>query len=121
MEKEKKLEQRRKIYKGAEKVGSVRVEESSLVPWRMRVRTRNRVYFLYKIKEDLWLVKERSRDIDRKLETEPSQVNSKFMVVCIDKDTIFVETVYLDERLYLTNEERVDMILRVAVNVEINP
>jgi hypothetical protein len=110
------------IYMGTEKVGSVRVEWSLPVPWQMEVRTKNRVYLVYRIKEDLWLVKERSLHTEKRIEAYPSWMDPyerKLKVVYIDRNTIFVEAVGLDEMLYLTNTKRVDMILQNAEDLKI--
>ncbi|MFZ8787332.1 hypothetical protein [Thermocrinis sp.] len=58
-EKKQTAKQRRRafeIYMGTDKVGTVRIEGSLPVPWQMKVKTKDRIYFIYRIKEDLWLV-----------------------------------------------------------------
>jgi hypothetical protein len=127
MDKERKqtTKQRRKafeIYMGTEKVGNVRIEGSLPVPWQMEVKTKDRVYFVYRIKEDLWLVKERSIPTDRRIVAYPEWINPfkpTLKVVYINREKIFVEAVWLNERLYLTNTRRVDRILQFAEDVKI--
>jgi len=110
------------IYMGTEKVGNVRVEWCLPVPWQMEVKTRGRVYFIYRIKEDLWLVKERSVPTEKRIDVYPSWMNPyerKLAVVYINKNTIFVEAVGFHEGLYLTNTKRVDLILQNAEDLKI--
>jgi hypothetical protein len=110
------------IYMGTEKVGSVRVEYSTPVPWQMEVGTGNRVYLIYRIKEDLWLVKERSLPTERRIEAYPSWMDPyerKLMVVYVNRNTIFVEAVGMNERLYLTNTKRVEMIIQEAKELKV--
>ncbi len=127
MEKEKKqtLKQRRRafeIFMGTDKVGTVRIEGSLPVPWQMKVKTKDRVYFLYRIKEDLWLVKERSVPTDGGIVAYPEGMNPfkpTLKVVYINRDRIFVEAVFINEGLYLTNTKRVDLILQHAEDLKI--
>jgi hypothetical protein len=110
------------IFMGTEKVENVRIEGSLPVPWQMEVKTKNRIYFIYRIKEDLWLVKGRSIPTEKRIEVYPSWMNPyerKLAVVYINKNTIFVEAVGLHEGLYLTNTKRVDMILQNAEDLRI--
>jgi hypothetical protein len=109
------------IYMGTEKVGNVRIEWSCPVPWQMKVKTRDRLYFIYRVKEDLWLVKERSVPTEKRIDVYPSWMNlePKLKVVYINKKKIFVEAVWINERLYLTNTEKVDRILQSAEDLKI--
>ena len=110
------------IYMGTEKVGNVRIEGSLPVPWQMEVKTKDRVYFIYRIKEDLWLVKERSVPNDRKIVVYPEGMNPfkpELKVVYINREKIFVEAVWINERLYLTSTEKVDRILQSAEDLKI--
>jgi hypothetical protein len=127
MEKEKKQTTRQKrrafeIFMGTDRVGTVRIEGSLPVPWQMKVKTKGRIYFIYRIKEDLWLVKERSVPTERRIEVYPSWMNPyepKLKVVYINREKIFVEAVWINERLYLTNTKRVDLILQHAEDLKI--
>lgn len=124
-EKKQTKKQRRRafeVYMGTDRVGNVRVEGSLPVPWQMKVKTKDRVYFIYHIKEDLWLVKERSVPTERRIEVYPSWMNPyepELKVVYINKEKIFVEAVWMNERLYLTNTEKVDIILQSAEDLKI--
>ncbi len=126
MEKEKKQTAKQKrafeIFMGTDKVGTVRIEGSLPVPWQMKVKTKDRIYFIYRIKEDLWLVKERAVPTERRIDVYPEGINPyepKLKVVYINRDKIFVEAVFINERLYLTNTERVDLILQHAEDLKI--
>jgi hypothetical protein len=124
-EKKQTLKQRRRafeIYMGTDKVGNVRVEYSLPVPWQMKVMTKTRVYFVYRIKEDLWLVKERSIPTERRIEAYPEWMNpyeKKLAVVYINRKKIFVEAVAFNEGIYLTNTKRIDLILQAAEDLKI--
>ncbi len=127
MEKEKKqtAKQRRRafeIFMGTDKVGTVRIEGSLPVPWQMKVKTKDRVYFIYRIKEDLWLVKARTIPTEKRIYVYPEWMNPfkpELKVVYISRDKIFVEAVFINEGLYLTNTERVDLILQHAEDLKI--
>jgi hypothetical protein len=127
MEKEKKqtAKQRRRafeIFMGTNKVGNVRVEYSLPVPWQMKVETKTKTYFLYRIKEDLWLVKARNKPTEKRILVYPEWMNpweKKLVVVYINRKTIFVEAVAFNESIYLTNKKRVDLILQHAEDLKI--
>lgn len=107
---------------GTNKVGNVRVEYSLPVPWQMKVKTKDRIYFLYRIKEDLWLVKARTIPTERRIDVYPEWMNPfkpELKVVYISRDKIFVEAVFINEGLYLTNTKRVDLILQHAEDLKI--
>ena len=110
------------IFMGTDKVGTVRIEGSLPVPWQMKVKTKDRIYFIYRIKEDLWLVKARTIPTERRIDVYPSWMKPyepKLKVVYISRDKIFVEAVFINEGLYLTNTKKVDLILQHAEDLKI--
>jgi len=107
---------------GTGKVGNVRVEYSLPVPWQIKVKTKASIYFIYKINENLWLVKERSIPTENMILAYPEWMNPwepKLVVVYINRKKIFVEAVAYNESIYLTNTERIDLILQNTEDLKI--